>query len=117
MSDDTLQIEIPELTPLGIRNHLVPHFRPEVCGDLSAVYQFEVAGEPSFHLMLAEGDFHIGSGAHPSPTLRYFFDDLQATFALLGGQGDWMAEFMAGRIRTDGNLILGLHLTLIFQRR
>jgi putative sterol carrier protein len=99
----------------SIRARLGRAFRPEGAEALEAVYQFCIAGEDAFHLSVGDGDFTVGPGRHPAPTVTFFYEDLETALGVVDGQVDAMSAFMAGRIRTDGNLILALQLGLAFR--
>lgn len=98
-----------------IHAQLAPVFRPEAARDADHVYQFEVAGRDAFHLEVRSGTLRVGTGAHPEPSVRFLFEDLTTAIEVVSGQKDAITAFMAGQVRTDGNLILALQLGLIFR--
>ncbi|MEE4380978.1 MAG: SCP2 sterol-binding domain-containing protein [Pseudomonadales bacterium] len=97
-----------------IRTRLAGAFRPEAAAGLEAVYQFEVAGRPLFHLEIDGGRLRVEGGAHEAPTVTFLFDDVATALGVVEGSLDPMATFMAGRVRTDGHLILALQLGGLF---
>lgn len=97
-----------------IRRRLEPAFSPRAAAEADHVYQFTVAGAPAFHLEVRGGVLEVGGGAHPDPSVTFLFEDVDTAIGIVAGDVDPMAAFMAGRIRTDGNLILALQLRLLF---
>ena len=97
-----------------IRARLGDAFRPEAAAGVEAIYQFRVAGRPLFHPEVADGCLRVGGGAHAAPTVTFLFDDVATALGVVDGSLDPMATFMAGRVRTDGHLILALQLGALF---
>ncbi len=98
----------------SVRGRLEPAFSPQAAQAADHVYQFRIGGEPAFHLLVCAGALEVGEGAHPDPSVTFMFEDLETALGVVTGDVDPMAAFMAGRIRTDGNLILALQLRLLF---
>lgn len=97
-----------------VRRRLEPAFSPAAAHDADCVYQFTIDGHPAFHLRIQEGVLAVGDGAHGDPSVTFLFEDLETALGIVAGDLDPMAAFMAGRIRTDGNLILALQLRMLF---
>jgi putative sterol carrier protein len=104
----------PEPSIEEIRTRLAGAFRPEAAAGFEAIYQFEVAGRPLFHLEIDAGALRVEGGAHAAPTVTFLFDDVATALGVVEGRLDPMATFMAGRVRTDGHLILALQLGGLF---
>lgn len=98
----------------SVRGRLEPAFSPKAAQESDHVYQFRIGGESAFHLRVSHGELEVGDGAHADPSVTFMFDDLDTALGVVTGAVDPMAAFMAGRIRTDGNLILALQLRLLF---
>jgi putative sterol carrier protein len=98
-----------------VRRRLERVFRPEAAQDSDHVYQFRIDGREAFHLEVRAGRFEVGPGAHPRPSVTFLFADLETALGIVTGELDPMSVFMAGRIRTDGSLILALQLGLLFR--
>jgi putative sterol carrier protein len=105
------------LTIEHIRNRLDAAFQPGAARAFDAVYQFTVDGLPCFHLVIERGTLTVGEGAHEAPSVTFFYDDLATAVGVVEGTLDPMTTFMAGRIRTDGNLILALQLGALFSAK
>lgn len=104
-----------ELRIAEVRRRLERVFRPDAARDADHVYQFRIDGREAFHLEVRDGAFEVGPGAHPRPSVTFLFADLETALGIVTGELDPMSVFMAGRIRTDGNLILALQLGLLFR--
>lgn len=105
----------PRVAIEEVRSRLGAAFRPDAARDADHVYQFSIAGRDAFHLEIRGGELAVGDGAHPDPSVRFLFEDLHTALGVVTGDVDPMGAFMAGRIRTDGNLILALQLGLMFR--
>ena len=97
-----------------IRTRLEPAFSPAAAHEADCVYQFTINGHPAFHLRVLDGALSVGDGAHDDPSVTFLFEDIETALGIVTGDLDPMAAFMAGRIRTDGNLILALQLRMLF---
>ena len=97
-----------------IRTRLEPAFSPAAAHEADCVYQFTINGHPAFHLRVLDGALSVGDGAHGDPSVTFLFEDIETALGIVTGDLDPMAAFMAGRIRTDGNLILALQLRMLF---
>ena len=100
----------------AVRARLEPVFDARAAAEADHVYQFTIAGAPAFHLQVREGRLDVGADAHAAPSVTFLFEDLETALGIVTGDLDPMSAFMAGRIRTDGNLILALQLRGLFAR-
>ncbi|MEE4302117.1 MAG: SCP2 sterol-binding domain-containing protein [Pseudomonadales bacterium] len=98
----------------NVRRRLEPAFSAHAAREADHVYQFRIGGEAAFHLRVHAGALEVGEGQHPDPSVTFMFEDVDTALGVVTGTVDPMAAFMAGRIRTDGNLILALQLRLLF---
>ena len=97
-----------------VRRRLEPAFSPAAAHETDCVYQFTISGQPLFHLLVQAGSLSVGDGVHDDPSVTFLFEDLETALGIVTGDIDPMAAFMAGRVRTDGNLILALQLQMLF---
>ena len=96
-----------------LKKQLAPRFNPAFLPP--AIFQFHFDEGESCYLVVEQGRFQIlpNDCQHPSMTL---FVDNHATLAgLLTGSIDGMDAFMAGRYRSDGNIVLSQLLLHVFQ--
>ena len=93
---------------------LAERFRPPGAGSLDAVLALAVDDGPVLAtLTVLDGQLRF---APPAPKDATFFFDSEATArALLCGEGDPMAAFMAGHFRADSHLPLAFALLGLFR--
>lgn len=103
----------------GLYERLLPHFNPRLLGDLtshgSVVIQFRFDADDPFYLTIDESDFLFKSGEGHAPTITLFLDGRQACADLLTGSADGMQQFMQGKYRADGNIVLSQLLLYVFR--
>jgi putative sterol carrier protein len=96
-----------------LQNQLAPRFNPACLPP--AIFQFHFDDGESCYLVVEQDRFQFlpDDCQHPSMTL---FVDNHATLAgLLTGSIDGMDAFMAGRYRSDGNIVLSQLLLHAFR--
>jgi|OM-RGC.v1.028567243 Putative sterol carrier protein len=96
---------------------LRPHFKPSAAAGMRRVYQIVADHTAAFFLHVEEGSLSFGLGAWAGtgvPQVTFFYPSLDLAFAILEGEADPMAAFMAGDVRSDGHLIMALQLGLLF---
>lgn len=96
---------------------LRPHFKAEAATTMRRVYQIVAQQTPQFFLQVEDGALTLGLGAWTGtglPRVTFFYPSLDLAFAILEGEADPMAAFMAGDVRSDGHLIMALQLGLLF---
>lgn len=87
-------------------------FNPSAAAGLDVVFQFNVEGE-TYHLSVADGECKLAEGEHDEPTVTLIMD--QATLAeIISGELNGMQAFMAGRLRTEGDMMLATRLSDLF---
>ena len=98
---------------------LLPHFNPSLLGDLvshgGVVIQFRFDSDDTFCLTIDESDFSFKSGESHAPTITLFLDNRQQCADLLTGAADGMQQFMQGKYRADGNIVLSQLLLYVFR--
>ena len=92
-------------------------FQPEAAAGLSAVIQFELAGEGggTWRVVLDNGALSILEGGVPSPELVITATAPDYVAISTGALNEQLA-FMTGRIRAKGDLRLAMKLPNIFKR-
>lgn len=96
---------------------LAARFRPEAASDVDVVFALatedEAGREPLATLAVAAGRLRFDSAEPVDAT--FFFDGVETARAVLSGEADPIAAFMAGRFRADGNLPLAFVLLGLFR--
>lgn len=87
-------------------------FNSGAAAGLDVVFQFSVDDE-HHHLIVKDGACQLNMGEHDDPTVTLIMD--QDTLAeILAGDLNGMQAFMAGRLRTEGDMMLATRLSDLF---
>lgn len=96
---------------------LTARFRPPADRRLDVVFALAVPGDAGSTRLVTfavrDGELCFHGDARPDAT--FFFDSPDTAMAILGGEADPFAAFMAGRFRADGNLPLAFVLLGLFR--
>ena len=104
-----------EIWLAGLRDQLITHFKPELLGRPSAVFNFEFDDGPPFYLSVEGDDFFFKEGKASDYTMKLFISDHQTLRDLLTGKADGMQAFMDNQYRSDGNIVLSQLLLYLFK--
>jgi putative sterol carrier protein len=110
------QTGIPD-TPAEIFAGMPGAFRPEVARDLKATFQFELTGEEggTWSLSMADGQCTMKEGVSDTPDVTLVMDASDYV-AMIKGDLNAIAAFMAGKIKLTGDVRLAMRLPDLFQR-
>lgn len=87
-------------------------FNADAAAGLDVVFQFSVEDD-QHHLIVKDGSCTLESGEHSDPTVTLIMDE--ATFQeIVAGDINGMQAFMAGRLRTEGDMMLATRLSDLF---
>lgn len=87
-------------------------FEPSAADGLDIVFQFSVEDDHHY-LHVKDGACALEAGEHDEPSVTLIMD--LATFEdIVEGEINGMQAFMAGRLRTEGNMMLATKLSDIF---
>ncbi|WP_320823423.1 SCP2 sterol-binding domain-containing protein [Reinekea sp.] len=87
-------------------------FNASAATGLDVVFQFAVDGDVH-HLIIKDGQCSLQAGEHDDPTVTLIMDG--ATFQeVVSGELNGMQAFMAGRLRTEGDMMLATRLSDLF---
>ncbi|WP_108124403.1 SCP2 sterol-binding domain-containing protein [Saccharospirillum mangrovi] len=100
-------------TTAELFNTIQSRFDADAAGDMDEVFQFAIEDEATYHLVVKNGQCELGEGEHddPSVTLLMDADTLQD---IASGELNGMQAFMAGRLRTEGDMMLATRLSDLF---
>jgi putative sterol carrier protein len=94
---------------------LSARFVPSAAKGLSAVFQFELAGEGggTYHVTVADGAMTVAEGPSPSPsaTLKMSADNY---VKMANGELNGAMAFMKGQLKVTGNVLLAQKMQSIF---
>lgn len=90
-------------------------FNPEVAGDLSAVYLFDISGPGGgkWTLSIQDGKCELSEGDNNTPTVTISISD-QDWLAIQKGTLNSQMAFMMGKLRVSGDMGLALKLQSMF---
>lgn len=87
-------------------------FDPSAAAGLDVVFQFAV-DDDHHYLEIQEGACKLHSGEHEDPSVTLIMD--ADTFSeIVSGEINGMQAFMAGRLRTEGDMMLATKLSDLF---
>lgn len=87
-------------------------FNASAAADLNVVFQFSV-DDDSHHLVVKDGSCQLVEGEHNDPSVTLIMDG--GTFQeVVAGDINGMQAFMAGRLRTEGDMMLATRLSDLF---
>jgi len=87
-------------------------FDASAAAGLDVVFQFSVEDD-SHHLIVQDGNCQLMPGEHSDPTVTLIMDG--GTFQeVVNGDINGMQAFMAGRLRTEGDMMLATRLSDLF---
>ena len=90
-------------------------FKPEKAAGVDAVIQYNLTGEggSSWWSKIADGACSVQEGTAESPTLTITMV-ASDYIDMMAGRLDAMAAFMQGKIKAEGDLMLGMRLMSFF---
>ncbi len=106
----------PELTPTAIMARAPEYFQADRSRGLTAVCQWDLAGERGgqWHLDIADGTLAVVEGVAEKPDVTLAMSD--DTFVkLLTGRMDGTAAFMTGKLKVKGDMGMALRLQSLFR--
>ncbi len=87
-------------------------FNSGAAAGLDVVFQFSV-DDDSHHLVVKDGECELVEGQHDDPSVTLIMDE--GTFKeVVSGEINGMQAFMAGRLRTEGDMMLATRLSDLF---
>jgi putative sterol carrier protein len=90
-------------------------FNKEASKGLTAIYQFDLAGEGGgqWYVTVADETCEVTEGLHPSPNITI---SMQASdyLAMVTGKANGQMLFMTGKLRVQGDMGLALRMQTLF---
>jgi putative sterol carrier protein len=92
---------------------LPQRFVAEAAKTIQAVFQFELAGAGTYHVIVDHGTMNVVEGAHASPTatIKMSGDDY---VKMVNGKLNGAMLFMKGQMKVTGNVLLAQKMQGIF---
>ncbi len=98
-----------------VMGKLARKFQPDAAEDLDAVFQIRFDDHPPYQLAIAGGACTVTPGEHPDPDITLLMDSDTFCDIIDGDLGGTQA-FLSGRLRAEGNVLLGTRLGKLFRR-
>lgn len=104
---------MPPTSARQVFDALPGRFSKEAAGDLSAVFQFEIADTGTWVVTIDDGTCAVTETPHPDPTVTLMMTE-PCWIELATGELSAVAAFMSGRLKTRGNIMLAQRLGKLF---
>ena len=92
---------------------MLSRFSPVAAADMGEVFQYHIEDGGDYYLLIKDQSCQLGSGEHDDPSVSLTMDS-DTLAQIMSGELDGMQAFMAGRIKTGGNMMLATRLTDLF---
>lgn len=94
-------------------NNIQSQFNPEAAAGLDEVFQFAIEDADTYHLVVKDGSCKLVEGEHSDPSVTLIMDE-DTLKEIVSGELNGMQAFMAGRLRTEGDMMLATRLSDLF---
>lgn len=88
-------------------------FNSDAAAGLDLVFQFDIEDGDTYHLLIKDGDLEIVEGVNDNPDVTLIMD-AETMIGIMTGKVDGMQAFMAGKLRTEGDMMLATKLNELF---
>ncbi len=88
-------------------------FNADAAAGMENVFQFQVEDGDSFYVAINDGNFDVQKGEHDDPSVTMIMDT-ETLLGVMTGELDGMQAFMGGKLRVEGDMMLGLKLGELF---
>jgi putative sterol carrier protein len=96
-----------------IMARLAGAFNADAADDLEATFQFMIDGDDDFYIAIADEACEASMGEHEDPDITMSMD-VDTLKEVVSGELDGMQAFMTGRLRAEGDVMLGTRLGQLF---
>lgn len=100
-------------TTAELFNDIQSRFNADAADDMNEVFQFAIEDDATYHLIVKNGQCELGKGEHDDPSVTLLMDS-ETLNDIASGELNGMQAFMAGRLRTEGNMMLATRLSDLF---
>lgn len=88
-------------------------FNADAAAGLDLVFQFNIEGAGDYYLQVKDGTCAVQEGSYDDANVTLIMD--ADTFQeLASGETDGMQAFMLGKLRAEGDMMLGMKLNELF---
>ena len=96
-----------------IMDRLASAFNADAADDLEATFQFKIDGDDDFYITIEDEACAASMGEHDDPDITMMMD-VDTLKEVVSGDLDGMQAFMGGRLKAEGDVMLGTRLGQLF---
>ncbi|MEX0623819.1 SCP2 sterol-binding domain-containing protein [Saccharospirillum sp.] len=94
-------------------NNIESQFNADAASGLDVVFQFNIDDSDTYHLIVKNKQCKLVSGEHQDPSVTLIMNE-ETLKEIASGDLNGMQAFMAGRLRTEGDMMLATRLSDLF---
>lgn len=94
-------------------NTYTARFNADAAAGLDLVFQFDLEGTGSYHMIIRDGACQVVEGAADEPNVT-LITDTDTFKEIAEGETDGMQAFMMGKLRAEGEMMLAMKLAELF---
>lgn len=88
-------------------------FNPDAAAGMDVIFQFAIEDADTYHLIVKDSTCTLEHGEHSDPSVTLIMDS-DTLKEIASGDLNGMQAFMAGRLRTEGDMMLATRLSDLF---
>ncbi len=88
-------------------------FNPDAAAGMDVIFQFAIEDADTYHLIVKDSTCKLEHGEHGDPSVTLIMDS-DTLKEIASGDLNGMQAFMAGRLRTEGDMMLATRLSDLF---
>jgi len=89
-------------------------FNAEAAKGQNMVFQFDIAGEGQWQVIVNDGKCEVKEGSHPNPSVT-LSTDKDTYLAMATKKINGMQAFMSGKLKVKGNVMLAQKFAQLFK--
>ena len=94
-------------------SNIESRFNADAASGMDVVFQFNIEDAGTYHLIVEDGSCKLEQGEHDDPSVTLIMDS-DTLKEIVSGDLNGMQAFMAGRLRTEGDMMLATRLSDLF---
>ncbi|MCH8530463.1 MAG: SCP2 sterol-binding domain-containing protein [Saccharospirillum sp.] len=94
-------------------SNIQSQFNPSAAAGMDVVFQFNIEDADTYHLIVKDGQCELVEGEHQDPSVTLIMNS-ETLQEIVSGDLNGMQAFMAGRLRTEGDMMLATRLSDLF---
>lgn len=94
-------------------NNIQAQFNASAAAGMDVVFQFNIEDADTYHLTVKDGQCELAEGEHQDPSVTLIMNS-ETLQEIVSGELNGMQAFMAGRLRTEGDMMLATRLSDLF---